>query len=128
VVCCGNRLKLWESPKHSTIHDQQSGRWRGSILNEIIGFLNSPNPSSHTMTLGSTQPLTEIFMRVRGGRRKRLTTSPPSVSRLSRKCGTYKPRELTTLWIPWCVTGIELPLYLAMNIWANKILLDLRLS
>jgi hypothetical protein len=43
----------------------------------------------HTMALGLTQPLTELnirkcFWRVERCRRVRLTTSPPSVSRLSR--------------------------------------------
>jgi hypothetical protein len=32
----------------------------GSIPNEVIGFFNWPNPSSRTMALGSTQPLTEM--------------------------------------------------------------------
>jgi hypothetical protein len=32
----------------------------GSNLDEIIGFFNLPNPSSRTMALGSTQPLTEM--------------------------------------------------------------------
>jgi hypothetical protein len=31
----------------------------GSIP-DVIGFFNSPNPSSRTMTLGSTQPLIEM--------------------------------------------------------------------
>jgi hypothetical protein len=35
----------------------------GLISDEIIGFFNWPNPSSHTMVLGSTQPLTEMSTR-----------------------------------------------------------------
>jgi hypothetical protein len=35
----------------------------GSILDEITGFFNWPNPSIHTMTLRLTQPLTEINTR-----------------------------------------------------------------
>jgi hypothetical protein len=35
----------------------------GSIPNEFIGVFNSPNPSSRTMALGSTQPLTEMSTR-----------------------------------------------------------------
>jgi hypothetical protein len=35
----------------------------GSIPDEVIVFFNLPNPSSRTMALGSTQPLTEMITR-----------------------------------------------------------------
>jgi hypothetical protein len=35
----------------------------GSIPDEVIGFFNRPNASSHTLALGSTQPLTEMSNR-----------------------------------------------------------------
>jgi hypothetical protein len=59
---------------------------------DVTGFFNLPNPSRRTMALGSTQCLTEMSIRnlpegkVRPARK--LPTSPPSVSRLSRKCGS----------------------------------------
>jgi hypothetical protein len=64
----------------------------GSVPHEAIGIFSSPNPSSRTMALGSTQPLTEMSTwNLPGSKRRparRANNPPPSVSRLSRKCGS----------------------------------------
>jgi hypothetical protein len=44
-------------------HYATSRKVAGLIPDEIIGFFNCPNPSSRTMALGSTQPLTDMSAR-----------------------------------------------------------------
>jgi hypothetical protein len=58
----------------------------GSIPGEVVGIFYLPNPSSRIITLGSTQPLTEMSTRnlpwgVKRGRHARLITLPPYVNR-----------------------------------------------
>jgi hypothetical protein len=49
----------------------QSGKSRVQVLDEA-DFFNLPNPSSCTMALGLTQPLTEMSTRNLPGDKKRL--------------------------------------------------------
>jgi hypothetical protein len=55
-------MKDWEEISWLR-HYATSRKAASSIPNEVIGFFSWPNPSSCTMALGSTQPLTEMSTR-----------------------------------------------------------------
>jgi hypothetical protein len=50
------------------------------IPDEVIGFFNLPNPSSRTMALGLTQPLTEVSTRNLPGGKEQLAHKADSLT------------------------------------------------
>jgi hypothetical protein len=90
------------------MHFAASWNIAGSIPDEVTVSFSLPNPSSHTMALGSTLPVTEVSTRylagIKGGRRVRLTTSQPSVGPLPRNC--LGILDVSTLWVSTaCLNG-----------------------
>jgi hypothetical protein len=69
----------------------QAGRSPVRVPDEV-DFFNLPNPSSRTMALGLTQPLTEISTRNFPGGKKRPARRPDKLTAISepnvRKCGS----------------------------------------
>jgi hypothetical protein len=90
-------MQLIDTPCHKPEGRGFETRWGG--------FFNLPNPTSRTVFLESTQPLTEMSTRNlpvgKGGRRIELTNLPPSVSQLFRHnvgaCKSLNPMALREL-------------------------------
>jgi hypothetical protein len=74
------------------LHYVSSRKISGSNLEGVIGILNLPNHYRNIMSLVSIQPLTEMSTRNlhegKGRPTRKAKSSPTSVSRLSRKCGS----------------------------------------
>jgi hypothetical protein len=84
---------------HWLWHYTTGGKVAGSILDKVIGILNWPNPSSRTMDLGSTQPLTEMSTRNLPGGRRRPARKTDNLTAISEPIvwKMWEPRRLTTL-------------------------------
>jgi hypothetical protein len=85
----------------------QARRSRVRLPIRQLIFFNGSNPSSHTTALGLTQPIKKLrtrkcFCGVERGRRVRLTTLLPTVSRLCRQCGI-----LWDSFSGFCVDGYD---------------------
>jgi hypothetical protein len=62
------------------MNNATSRKVAGSISDEVTGFFNLPNPSSLSMALGSTQPLTEMSTRNLHGGKERPTLTADNLT------------------------------------------------
>jgi hypothetical protein len=88
------------------MHNATSRKVAGSSSDEV-DFFNLPNPSSRTMTLGSTQPLTEISTRNFPGDKGRPAHKADNITAICEPIEKmWEPRRLTTiLGLPGLLQG-----------------------
>jgi hypothetical protein len=78
----------------------QAGKVVASIPDEVIRFFNLPNISNRTVTLGSTQPLTEMTTREVSGGKGRPAHKADNLTAICEPIvkKMWEPRRLTALW------------------------------
>jgi hypothetical protein len=78
----------------------QPGRSRVRFLLRSLDFFNLPTPSSHTVAMGSTQPLTEMSTRNLPGGKERPARKADNLTAVCEPFvwKMWKTRRLTTLW------------------------------
>jgi hypothetical protein len=81
-------------------HHATSQKFLGSIPNEVVGFLHCPIPSSHTVALGSTQPVTEMSPRYLLRGKGELACKAVNLT------VTHEPIVSQNVWASKPVTGI----------------------
>jgi hypothetical protein len=96
-------LTLWKGVRGSVVGwgtTLQAGRSRDRIPDEV-NFFNLPNPSTHTMALGSTQPLTEMSTRNIPGGEGRPARKADNLTAICEPIvyKMWEPQHLTTLWV-----------------------------
>jgi hypothetical protein len=81
-------------------HYATSRKVAGSIPGEVIGFFNWPNPSSRTVAMGSTQPLTVMSTRNLLGEKGQPESKIYNLTAICEPTvyNMLEPRRLTNLW------------------------------
>jgi hypothetical protein len=102
----------------------QAGRSRDRIPNEV-DFFNLFNPSSRTMALGSTQPLTEMSTRNILGGEGRPARKADNFTAICEPIvyKMWEPQHLTTLWVSTARYRDSFTFTLYLYIFMSKIIL-----
>jgi hypothetical protein len=56
-------VTIWKDSHGQAVVKATNGKIAGLIPRDVIGIIRVNNPAGRTMTLGSTQPLTEVSTR-----------------------------------------------------------------